>query len=163
MTIGNSVTSIGNYAFYNCEGITSIDIVDNINNIGEYAFYGCANLETLYISNSIESIGNNAFGDCNNILDIKIGSKKAISVSENIFSSDAYTNACLYVPTGRKFAYEKANTWKNFYIVEMDFTDIDNIETDGTVGSDAIYNLNGQRVENPTKGIYIVNGKKVVF
>ena len=29
--------------------------------------------------------------------------------------------------------------------------------------SEAIYNLNGQRVENPTKGIYIVNGKKVIF
>ena len=32
-----------------------------------------------------------------------------------------------------------------------------------TASSDAIYNLNGQRVENPTKGIYIVNGKKVIF
>ena len=32
-----------------------------------------------------------------------------------------------------------------------------------TASDNAIYNLNGQRVENPTKGIYIVNGKKVVY
>lgn len=41
-------------------------------------------------------------------------------------------------------------------------TDIDEIEGE-SVTSDAIYfDLNGRRVENPTNGIYIVNGKKVV-
>ena len=82
-------------------------------------------METLYISNTIESIGDYAFAECNNILDIKIGSKKAITASENIFSSDAYINACLYVPNGRKFAYDRATPWNKFYIVEMDFTGIE--------------------------------------
>ena len=97
-------------------------------------------------------------------MDIKIGSKKAITASENIFSSDAYNNACLYVPEGRKFAYEKTTPWNNFYIVEMDFTGIDEVEEPCNDEDDApvIYDLSGRRVENPTKGIYIVDGQKVL-
>ena len=166
--IPNSVTSIGDYAFYKCTGFTSIEIVDGIKNIGYSAFKGCNNLETLYISNTIESINNYAFAECINILDIKIGSKKAITASENIFSTDTYNNACLYVPEGRKFAYEKATPWNNFYIAEMDFTGIENVKgesgTDGRRESKVkgvYYDLSGRVVENPTNGIYIINGKKV--
>ena len=95
--------------------------------IENYAFYNCSDLETIYISNSIESIGGYAFAGCNNILEIKAGSRKAITANENIFSSDAYNNAVLYVPTGRKFAYKKATPWSNFYILEMDFTSVEEI------------------------------------
>lgn len=41
-------------------------------------------------------------------------------------------------------------------------TGISNVETE-TIGDDVIYNLRGQRVEHPTKGLYIINGKKVVI
>ena len=131
--------------------------------IGESAFSGCSSVETLYISSAIESIGDEAFAGCGNIFEIKIGSKKAVAASENIFSNDAYTNACLYVPTGRKFAYEKATPWNIFYIVEMDFTGIDGVVTDSFNGlPDVYYDLNGRAVENPTSGVYIINGKKVL-
>ena len=150
---------IGNSAFYNCTGFTSVTIPNCVTSIGNYAFYGCSDLETIYISNSIESIGDYAFAGCNNIFEIKAGSRKAITANENIFSSDAYNNAVLYVPTGRKFAYEKATPWSNFYILEMDFTSVEEI-TDNRVQSTDIYNLQGHKVENPTKGIYIINGKK---
>ena len=39
--IPNSVESIGEYAFYNCSGLTSITIPNSVKSIGEYAFYGC--------------------------------------------------------------------------------------------------------------------------
>ena len=58
-----------------------------------------------------------------NLLEIEIASKKAITASKNVFNNDAYNNVCLYVPKGRKFAYEKTAPWKNFYIVEKDFAD----------------------------------------
>ena len=91
--------------------------------------------------------------------------KKAITASENIFSSDAYNNACLYVPTGRNFAYEKTAPWSNFYIVEMDFTGIDEVldEVKSENGEvQTIYDLNGRKVVTPKKGLYIINGKKVL-
>ena len=160
--IPNSVTSIRGSAFSDCTGLTSIEIPNSVTSIGSSAFSGCSNLETLYISNTIESIGDYAFAECNNILDIKIGSKKAITASENVFSSDAYNNACLHVPEGRKFAYEETAPWNKFYIVEMDFTGIDKVKAEnGKVKT--VYDLQGRKVENPTNGVYIINGKKVVI
>ena len=58
-------------------------------------------------------------------------------------------------------------------IVEKDFTGIDEVfdEVKGEPTVDAsqigkvktVYDLNGRAVENPAKGIYIINGKKVVI
>ena len=47
ITIPDSVTSIGDNAFYNCSGLTEITIPDNVTSIGDYAFYDCTNL-TIY-------------------------------------------------------------------------------------------------------------------
>ena len=161
LSIPAEIEEVKDYAFYNCKGVTNIDIVDGVKSLGSNAFYGCSNLETLYISNTIESIGDYAFAECNNILDIKTGSKKAITASENVFSRDAYNNACLHVPEGRKFAYEKTTPWSNFYIVEMDYTGIENVKAEsGEVQT--IYDLNGRKVVTPKKGLYIIDGKKVL-
>ena len=47
VTIPNSVTSIGNYAFSECSSLTSITIPNSVTSIGNYAFYGCTALVTL--------------------------------------------------------------------------------------------------------------------
>ena len=47
ITIPNSVTSIGNYAFFGCSGLTSITIPSNVTSIGEQAFWRCSGLTTL--------------------------------------------------------------------------------------------------------------------
>ena len=39
---------------------------------------------------------------------------------------------------------------------------IENIDVEETVGSDEIYDIQGRKVNNPTKGLYIINGKKVL-
>ena len=167
LVIPDDVTEIKKLAFYGCSSLTDITILDGIKTIGNSAFAYCNNMETLYISNTIESIGDNAFAECNNLYEIKIGSKKAITASENIFSSDAYNNACLYVPTGRKDFYAKTSPWNNFIIQEMDFTGIDEVvdelkgEEEKVKVKGLCYDLNGRVVENPTTGIYIIDGKKV--
>ena len=40
MTIGNSVTSIGDYAFSSCSGLTSVTIGNSVTSIGDYDFFG---------------------------------------------------------------------------------------------------------------------------
>ena len=157
---------VGENAFKDYVKLKHISIVDGITIIGKSAFEGCTNLESLYISSDIESIGNNAFTDCNNLMEIKTGAIRAVTANENIFSTDAYNNVCLYVPTGRKFAYEKAVPWNKFYITEMDFTGITEISPDATEDFDggAIYDLQGRPVSEPAKGsIYIIDGKKVAL
>ena len=56
-----SVTSIGNYTFYKCSGLTSITIPDSVTSIGSSAFYNCSGLTSITIPDSITSIGNYAF------------------------------------------------------------------------------------------------------
>ena len=46
---------------------------------------------------------------------------------------------------------------------DSETTSISEIETMRNVGNETFYNLNGQKVANPTKGLYIVNGKKVII
>lgn len=57
VTIPNSVTSIGNYAFSNCSSLTSITIPNSVTSIGDYAFSGCTNLQSLTIGAGVLSIG----------------------------------------------------------------------------------------------------------
>jgi len=60
----NSLTSIGDYAFYLCTNIKSIFIGNSISNIGEYAFEGCLGLTTVTMGNSVKTIQKEAFGYC---------------------------------------------------------------------------------------------------
>jgi hypothetical protein len=64
VTIGDGVTSIGDYAFASCSGLTSIDIPDSVTSIGDYAFYYCSGLTSIDIPDSVTSIGTYAFGYC---------------------------------------------------------------------------------------------------
>ena len=56
-----SVTSIGDYAFYNCSGLTSVTIPNSVTSIGNGAFRGCSGLTSVNIPNSVTSIGSSAF------------------------------------------------------------------------------------------------------
>ena len=161
IVIPGSVADIGSYSFNGCSGLKYVEILNGVKSIGSYAFYGCSSVETLYISNTIETIGDYAFEGCNRILEIKIGSKYAITASENIFSNDTYNNACLYVPAGRKFAYERTVPWNNFYIMDMDFTRIEVVGSEKGV-MEEVYDLRGCMVDNPKNGIYIMKGRKVL-
>ena len=71
-TIPNSVTSIGNYAFFYCTGLTSIMIPNSVTSIGYMAFYGCTGLTSIAIPNSVTSIRFSAFEDCTGLTSITI-------------------------------------------------------------------------------------------
>ncbi|MDR0304161.1 MAG: leucine-rich repeat domain-containing protein, partial [Chitinispirillales bacterium] len=72
--IGDSVTSIGSYAFYDCSGLTSVTIPSSVTSIGSYAFYDCSGLTSVTIPSSVTSIGSSAFSYCSGLTSVTIPS-----------------------------------------------------------------------------------------
>ena len=70
INIPDSVTSIGDGAFYGCSGLTSVSIPDSVTQIGGSAFYGCSGLTSINIPDSVTSIGNYAFEDCSGLTSV---------------------------------------------------------------------------------------------
>lgn len=64
LSIPNSVTNIGEYAFALCHGMAEIYIPDSVKSIGRYAFYKCYDTEVIEIGSGVKTIGKWAFGEC---------------------------------------------------------------------------------------------------
>ena len=71
--IPNSVTSIGDYAFYDCSSLTSVVIPDSVTSIGDYAFAFCYSLTSVVIPDSVTTIGEDAFASCDSLTSVVIG------------------------------------------------------------------------------------------
>ena len=84
VTIGNNVTSIGKYAFEHCEGLTSVTIGNSVTSIGALAFYGCSSLTSITIPNSVTSIGISAFSGCEGLTLVTLGNS-ITSIGEAAF------------------------------------------------------------------------------
>ena len=87
LTIGNSVTEIGNFAFDFCTSLTDVTIGNSVTSIGSNAFRGCTSLTAVTIPDSVTSIGSQAFRGCTSLTAVTIGN----SVTE--FGSHAF-NFC---------------------------------------------------------------------
>jgi hypothetical protein len=127
-----SVTVIGDYAFRNCTGLTSITLPTQatFTKIGDWAFYGCSNLiNSITIPVSVTSIGKNAFGGCRNTV-FSLGS------GSTQFSVDAV--GVLYQST-RLIAYPGGKT--GTYNIPNTVTDIEEFAFYGSVISGVTFPL----------------------
>ena len=70
--IPSSVTSIGEWAFSDCNSLTSISIPASVTSIGYSAFNGCSSLASITIPDSVTSIGDSAFAHCSSLTSISI-------------------------------------------------------------------------------------------
>ena len=72
VTIPESVTSIGGCAFIDCKSLTSINIPESVTSIGKSAFSECASLKSITIPKNVTSIGGSAFSSCNSLTTVTI-------------------------------------------------------------------------------------------
>ena len=143
-TIPNSVTSLGGSCFAVCTGLTSITIPNSVTSLGLSCFYGCTGLTNIKMKSSTPpTTGSGAFSECLSLTTV-------------------------YVPKGAKEAYN-VEPWNSYEIVEMENTSIAAAPTvDSQKASAPVYGLNGRRIGTADamdalpKGVYIVNGKKVM-
>ena len=93
VTIPNSVTSIGGSAFWHCSGLTSVTLPNSVTSIGDYAFDSCSGLPLIEIPGSVKEIGVGAFRSCDKLKAIKVDSNNPYfkSIDGVLFDSTAAT------------------------------------------------------------------------
>ena len=138
--IPNSVTTIARAAIAYSSGLTSIVIPNSVTSIGQYAFDGCTGLT------SVISLIEEPF-----------------EINENTFYNRVeynhyeFTTTTLYVPAGTKEKYESTPAWNKFAnIVEGIENAVKSVETDAQAEETERYNVGGQRISTPQKGLNIV-------
>ena len=102
VTIPNSVTSIGDYTFYNCSGLTSVTIPNSVKSIEYGAFKSCSNLENVYCY-----------------------AEKFSSIDNDIFSDSYIEYATLHVPSSAISYYQTTAPWSRFGTIKtLEGTDV---------------------------------------
>ena len=81
--LGESVTGIGDYAFYNCIDLASVNIPNHVTHIGTAAFYGCSSLTAISIPNSVIDMSSNVFVGCNALTSVTLDNDAIVSKSFN--------------------------------------------------------------------------------
>ena len=143
--VSYTVTSIGNYAFRGCTGLTSITIPNSVTSIGNHAFFGCYGLTNIIVANSVPP---------------------TIAYNDT-FSNESYQDVTLYVPKGSLRAYQTAISWSKFlHVEEYDVRGIESAQVNNARVAVPIYGLQGQQMkehrEHLPAGIYIQGGEKFV-
>ena len=79
--ISEGVTSIGDYTFFKCTGLTDITIPNSVTSIGYKAFSGCTSLTDITIPSSVTTLGGESiFPSCVNLVTVTIESQNVASM-----------------------------------------------------------------------------------
>jgi len=96
--LGNGITNIGDYAFYNCYSLSNISIPKEVTNIGSNEFNYCYSLSSITIPEGVTSVGGYAFSNCYNLSNISIP-KEVTSVGISAFNN-CYSLSSITIPEG---------------------------------------------------------------
>ena len=109
--IPNTVTSIGENAFRQCFGLTSITIPDSVTSISEAVFYDCRVLTSVTIGSSVTSIGSSTFNACPGLRSVTIQATTPPTLGSTVFG---FYNYPIYVPAESLEAYKTATNWSTY-------------------------------------------------
>ena len=151
ITFNDTIKTVGNYAFYNCSNLTSIDIPDSVTSIGYSAFYYCSGLTSIDIPDSVTSIGNYAFQYCYSLTSIDIPGG-VTSFGGYVFNSCTGLTSCT-IGSGATSIGSAA------FSACTSLTSIDIPDSVTSIGSGAFYNCSGlTSIDIPSGVTSIGNG-----
>ena len=152
--------------FYGCTNLKNVTIGDGVKKIGNWAFSGCSNLDYFAFGKNVESIGEEAFSDCVNVTQIISSAATPPTCGTQALDDINKWSCTLKVPMESLAAYQQADQWKDFFFMEGVETGINSIKPSN--GKADVYNTDGRLIQrnadikNLKKGLYIINGKKVM-
>ncbi len=82
ITLLSTCTSMGSYAFYECESLTTLQMSENVTEVGARAFSGCVRLQSLHFSDRLCRIRENAFFGCISLEEITLGNASSSALTE---------------------------------------------------------------------------------
>ena len=168
--ISDAETTIYDNEFYGCTNLQNVSIGDNVKSIGKWAFSGCSSLKNFTFGSGLQSIGQEAFSDCINITQISSEAVVPPTCDINALDDINKWNCKLFVPKANINAYKQAPQWKEFFFIEST-TGITNTVYN-KAGLVDVYTINGAKrlskastdeINALPKGVYIVNGKKIII
>lgn len=118
----SNVETIGEYAFENCTGLTSISLGEKVTTVGAYAFTGCSNLESIIIPKNVTTIAAGAFTGMPVGVRCQVSWPSPLAIAAGTFSNAVAPEAgkaagLLFVPEGTSAAYKAATGWDFFTLV----------------------------------------------
>ena len=144
LTIGNGVTNIGEEAFRNCDSLDEINLPDSVISIGERAFWYCLPTKPIKIPSSVKSIGEDAFASCYSLKEIIVDKDNMNYSSENGVLFDKEKTTLVLCPAGKARSYIIPDSVIN--INSHAFYDCKNLTSIAipngvlSIGSEAFYN-----------------------
>ena len=155
--IPSSVTCIGNNAFRCCYDLTSVAIPSSLNSIGDFAFQGCYDLTSIEIPYSVTNIGNWAFYGCSSLTSVTSYITEVFMTGDYAFHG-LPSSATLYVPKGWVDTYRSTADWNRISnIVEM--SNRYDVNNDGSTDiSDIVTLVNFILSSSATENSFDVNG-----
>ena len=143
VVIEDGITSIGDYAFFDCSSLTSIEIPEGVTSIGEGAFSNCRNLASIEIPESVTSIGDFAFFGCGDSLEITVScdstlkkgafgdASEKVKYRHSLVKTDA--KDATYTEAGNVEYWTCENCKKHFLSDETDVEAAKEVELSATV------------------------------
>ena len=139
----DTVTSIGNYAFYNCDSLTGVELPKTVTSIGNYAYYDCDSLISLVLPENVTSIGSDAFEYCDGLTELDIpsgvktigsyafryctalqlivGGEGLTSIGSNAFYVSSEISTILLTENGSLDSYNWSDSHRNVIYVENSY------------------------------------------
>ena len=158
VTITDKETEISPNEFYGCTNLKNVRIGDGVTTIGDWAFSGCSSLDYFTFGSSVKTIGKEAFSDCTALTKLISRAATPPTCGSQALDDINKWNCTLSVPIGAKASYQQANQWKDFFFINDDVTSISKL-TNNIASPNYIYDLNGRRLNEPSKGINIIRMK----
>ena len=108
------------HLFLNENEIKDLVVPNTVTSIGEYAFYKCSSFNTIVLGEKVKEIGGDAFGGAYNLKNITCKRFRPATIQENTFYDYTYSSATLYVPKGSQSLYFVAPGWIHFVNIVED-------------------------------------------
>lgn len=169
ITIPEKVSFIGGYAFQNCTNLETLELMASASIYEWSVFLGCRNLNKVIIGSSVNNTNTLSFPESHHIKEIICYNNRPPVSDHNLFMDNVYKSATLYVPQESLRAYSSTTPWSYFFNIKA--AGVDELYDDD-VTYFTVFDISGKcilkkvpynELMNLSKGLYIINGKKMII